>query len=234
MDIINGKIAFTSFCMDTPDTDIPVNRQVPNGGVTNPIQTAVHITIPNCSVLIPSCWITGRNIGIVIRRIGVVGTGAIGMNVARIAAAFGCEVLAYSRTKKEMDNVRYVSLDELMAESDIISLHVPSNAETKGLISAEKIALMKPNAVLINTARGPVLDSQALADALNNDKIAGACIDVFETEPPIAKTHPLVNAKHTILTPHVAFASKEAMVKRAIIVFDNVVKYLNGTPQNIM
>lgn len=156
------------------------------------------------------------------------------MNVARIAAAFGCEVLAYSRTKKEMDNVRYVSLDELMAESDIISLHVPSNAETKGLISAEKITLMKPNAVLINTARGPVLDSQALADALNNDKIAGACIDVFETEPPIAKTHPLVNAKHTILTPHVAFASKEAMVKRAIIVFDNVVKYLNGTPQNIM
>ena len=133
-----------------------------------------------------------------------------------------------------MDNVRYVSLDELMAESDIISLHVPSNAETKGLISAEKIALMKPNAVLINTARGPVLDSQALADALNNDKIAGACIDVFETEPPIAKPHPLVNAKHTILTPHVAFASKEAMVKRAIIVFDNVVKYLNGTPQNIM
>jgi len=133
-----------------------------------------------------------------------------------------------------MDNVRYVSLDELMAESDIISLHVPSNAETKGLISAEKIALMKPNAVLINTARGPVLDSQALADALNNDKIAGACIDVFETEPPIAKTHPLVNAKHTILTPHVAFASKEAMVKRAVIVFDNVVKYLNGTPQNIM
>ena len=133
-----------------------------------------------------------------------------------------------------MDNVRYVSLDELMAESDIISLHVPSNAETKGLISAEKIALMKPNAVLINTARGPVLDSQALADALNNDKIAGACIDVFETEPPIAKTHPLVNAKHTILTPHVAFSSKEAMVKRAIIVFDNVVKYLNGTPQNIM
>ena len=144
------------------------------------------------------------------KKFGVVGTGAIGMNVARIAAAFGCEVLAYSRTKKEMDNVRYVSLDELMAESDIISLHVPSNAETKGLISAEKIALMKPNAVLINTARGPVLDSQALADALNNDKIAGACIDVFETEPPIAKTHPLVNAKHTILTPHVAFASKEA------------------------
>lgn len=168
------------------------------------------------------------------KKFGVVGTGAIGMNVANIAKAFGCEVLAYSRTKKDVEGIRYVTLDELMSESDIVSLHVPSNSETKGLINAEKIALMKPNAVLINLARGPVLDSQALADALNSEKIAGACIDVFETEPPIAKTHPLVTAKNTILTPHVAFASKEAMVKRAVIVFDNVVKYLNGTPQNVM
>lgn len=168
------------------------------------------------------------------KKFGVVGTGAIGMNVAKIAKAFGCEVLAYSRTQKEAEGIRYVSLDELMRESDIISLHVPSNAQTKGLISAEKIALMKPTAVLINTARGPVLDSQALADALNEDRIAGACIDVFEMEPPIPKDHPLVTAKNTILTPHVAFASKEAMVKRAVIVFDNVVKYLAGTPQNVM
>lgn len=168
------------------------------------------------------------------KKFGVVGTGAIGMNVAKIAKAFGCEVLAYSRTKKDVDGIRYVSLDELMSESDIISLHVPSNAQTKGLISAEKIALMKPTAVLINTARGPVLDSQALADALNADKIAGACIDVFEMEPPVPMDHPLVTAKNTILTPHVAFASKEAMVKRAVIVFDNVVKYLAGNPQNVM
>ena len=112
------------------------------------------------------------------KKFGVVGSGAMGMNVANIAKAFGCEVLAYSRTQKEVEGIRYVSLDELMSESDIISLHVPSNAQTKGLISAEKIALMKPNAVLINTARGPVLDSQALAVALNADKIAGACIDV--------------------------------------------------------
>lgn len=168
------------------------------------------------------------------KKFGVVGTGAIGMNVANIAKAFGCEVLAYSRTKKDVEGIRYVSLDELMSESDIVSLHVPSNAETKGMINADRIALMKPNAVLINLARGPILDSQALADALNEGRIAGACIDVFETEPPIAKTHPLVNAKNTILTPHVAFASKEAMVKRALIVFDNVVKYLNNTPQNVM
>ena len=168
------------------------------------------------------------------KKFGVVGTGAIGMNVANIAKAFGCEVLAYSRTQKEVEGIRYVSLDELMSESDIISLHVPSNAQTKGLISAEKIALMKPNAVLINTARGPVLDSQARAVALNADKIAGACIDVFEMEPPVPTDHPLVTAKNTILTPHVAFASKEAMVKRAVIVFDNVVKYLAGNPQNVM
>lgn len=168
------------------------------------------------------------------KKFGVVGTGAIGMNVAKIAQAFGCEVLAYSRTQKEVEGIRYVSLDELMRESDIISLHVPSNAQTKGLISAEKIALMKPTAVLINTARGPVLDSQALADALNEERIAGACIDVFEMEPPVPKDHPLVTAKHTLLTPHVAFASKEAMVKRAVIVFENVVKYLDGKPQNVM
>ncbi len=168
------------------------------------------------------------------KKFGIVGTGAIGMRVAKIAEAFGCEVLAYSRTKKENTTIRYVSLDELMAQSDVISLHVPSNAETKHMISAEKIALMKPSAVLINLARGPVLDSEALAEALNTDKIAGACIDVFETEPPIAREHPLVNAKNTLLTPHVAFASKEAMIKRAVIAFENVVQYLNGTPQNVM
>ncbi len=165
---------------------------------------------------------------------GVVGTGAIGMRVANIAKAFGCQVLAYSRTRKEVEGIRYVELDELMEQSDIVSLHVPSNEQTKGMINAELIGKMKKNAVLINLARGPVLDSLALADALNQDRIAGACIDVFETEPPISKEHPLVTAKNTILTPHVAFASKEAMVKRAHIVFDNVKKYLEGNPQNVM
>ncbi len=165
---------------------------------------------------------------------GVVGTGAIGMRVAHIARAFGCQVLAYSRTRKEAEGIRYVELTELMEQSDIVSLHVPANGQTTGMINAEMIGKMKKNAVLINLARGPVLDSAALADALNQERIAGACIDVFETEPPISKEHPLVMAKNTILTPHVAFASKEAMVKRAHIVFDNVKKYLEGNPQNVM
>lgn len=168
---------------------------------------------------------------------GVVGTGAIGARVAKIAAAFGCRVLAYSRTEKQklLDaGVQYVSLDELLEQSDFVSLHVPLTDATRGLINAEAIAKMKQGAVLLNTARGPVVDSEALAAALNAGKLAGAGIDVFEGEPPIAKDHPLCSAKNTVLTPHVAFASREALETRADIVFANIEKWLAGAPQNIV
>lgn len=168
---------------------------------------------------------------------GVVGTGAIGARVAKIAAAFGCRVLAYSRTEKQKlvdAGVQYVSLDELLAQSDFLSLHVPLTDATRGLINAAAIAKMKQGAVLLNTARGPVVDSAALAAALNAGKLAGAGIDVFEGEPPIAKDHPLCSAKNTVLTPHVAFASREALETRADIVFANVEKWLAGAPQNIV
>jgi D-3-phosphoglycerate dehydrogenase len=171
------------------------------------------------------------------KKFGVVGTGAIGLKVAEIAKAFGCEVLAYSRTQKEdaiKKGVKYVELDTLLKESDIVSLHVPLNKNTKNLLDENKIALLKPSAVVINTARGPVVDNTALAKALNEGKIAGAGIDVFETEPPIASTHPLINAKNTVLTPHVAFASKEALYTRAQIVFDNIDKWLQKKPQNLI
>lgn len=168
------------------------------------------------------------------KKFGVIGTGAIGLRVAKIAQAFGCEVYAYSRTAKEVEGVTYVDLNTLLSTCDIVSLHTPLNASTKGLIGKDQLALMKKNAILINTARGPVVDSEALADALNSGAIAGAGIDVFETEPPVKKEHPLLNAKHVVATPHVAFATKEALVKRAIIVFDNVKKWLEGTPQNVM
>ncbi|MDD3184980.1 MAG: 2-hydroxyacid dehydrogenase [Anaerostipes sp.] len=168
------------------------------------------------------------------KKFGVVGTGAIGSRVAKIADAFGCEVYAYSRTKKEIDGITYVELDELLKTCDVVSLHVPLNADTKGLIGKEQLDLMKENAVLINTARGPVVDSEALADALNQGKIAGAGVDVFEVEPPVKKDHPLFGAKNLIATPHVAFATKEALVKRAIIDFDNVKYYLEGNPVNVM
>ena len=168
---------------------------------------------------------------------GVVGTGAIGCRVAKIAAAFGCKVLAYSRTPKaelQAAGVSYVSLDELLANSDFVSLHVPLTDATRGLINAEAIAKMKPTAVLLNTARGPVVDSEALALALNEGRLAGAGIDVFEGEPPIAPEHPLCHAKNTVLTPHVAFASAEALAARADIVFANIEKWLAGAPQNVI
>lgn len=168
------------------------------------------------------------------KKFGVVGTGAIGLKVAAIAQAFGCQVYAYSRTKKDIPGITYVDLDTLLSTCDIVSLHTPLNDATRGMIGKEQLALMKPNAILINTARGPVVDSAALAEALNSGKIAGAGIDVFEGEPPIAKDHPLLTAKNVIATPHVAFATKEALVKRAVIVFDNIVKWMDGTPQNVI
>lgn len=168
------------------------------------------------------------------KKFGVVGTGAIGMRVAVIAQAFGCEVYAYSRTKKDVHGIRYVDLNTLLSTCDIVSLHTPLTEATKGLIGKEQLSLMKKNAILINTARGPVVDSSALAEALNNGAIAGAGIDVFESEPPIEKKHALLNAKNVIATPHIAFATKEALVKRAGIVFDNITKWLEHTPQNVI
>ena len=167
---------------------------------------------------------------------GIIGTGAIGCRVAKIAAAFGCKVIAYSRTVKpelEADGVKFVSLDELLRTADFISLHVPLTAETDKMINAASIAKMKDGAVLINCARG-VVDSIALADALNSGKLAAAGIDVFENEPPLAVNHPLLTAKNTVTTPHVAFASKEALEARADIVFANIEAFLANKPQNIV
>ncbi|MCD7855895.1 MAG: NAD(P)-binding domain-containing protein [Clostridiales bacterium] len=168
------------------------------------------------------------------RKFGIIGAGAIGLRVAGIAKAFGCEVYAYSRTKKDIEGVAFTDLDTLLSTCDIISLHVPQNKETIGMINAEKIALMKKDAVFINTARGPIVDSKALADALNEGRIAGAAVDVFETEPPVDQNHPLLTAKNCIATPHVAFASVQAMYKRADIVCKNLNSYLKGSPVNLV
>lgn len=166
------------------------------------------------------------------KRFGVVGTGAIGMRVTRIAQAFGCEVYAYSRTPKNLEGVTSVTLDELISTCDIVSLHVPLNDETKGLIGAKELEKMKRSAFLINTARGPVVDSDALSEALLAGTIAGAAIDVFEMEPPIPKNHVLLQAPNLIATPHIAFASAQAFEKRAEIVCQNIKKWMDGTIQN--
>lgn len=165
---------------------------------------------------------------------GVVGTGAIGQRVAAIAKAFGCRVLAYSRTRRPETGLAYVSLPELLRESDIVSLHVPLSEETRGMIGKEELAMMKPAALLINTARGPVVDCTALAQALCRGTIAGAGVDVFETEPPLPPEHPLFSAPNLIAAPHVAFATAEALEKRAAIALENIRCWMEGTAQNLV
>lgn len=166
--------------------------------------------------------------------VGIVGTGAIGLATARIFKAFGCKIIAYSRTQKNVEGISYTTLDELFAKADIISLHIPANAQTKGLISKDLLAKMKDTAIIINTARGPVMDNAALADLLKAGKIAGAGIDVYETEPPLPENHPLLSAPNTILLPHVGYASKEAMQKRYVIVKSNLHSYLEGRQENVI
>lgn len=168
------------------------------------------------------------------KKFGVIGAGSIGSRVARIADAFGCSVYAYNRSVKNLPNVSFIDLDELLSSCDIISLHLPSTPEAKNIIDKNKIALMKPSAVFINTARGALVDSYALAEALRNGRLAGAGIDVFETEPPIPADHPLLTAPNVIATPHVAFATEESMQKRAEIAMDNVRLWLDGRPQNVV
>lgn len=170
------------------------------------------------------------------KTVGIVGTGRIGIITAKLFQAFGATVIASSRTRRadvEALGIRYVELQELMSQSDIVSLHVPSNASTRGMIGREQIACMKPTALLINCARGPIVDSAALAEALNEGRIAGAGIDVFNSEPPIPEDEPLLHAKNALLTPHVAFLSQEAMQRRAKIVFENLLAYVEGHPENV-
>ena len=163
------------------------------------------------------------------KTVGVVGTGAIGTATIRLLLAFGCRVLAYNRSEHAdvvQLGVRYTDLDTLMRESDIVTLHVPMTDETYHLINHERLAMMKANAILVNTARGNVVDIPALAEALTAGTIAGAAIDVYEQEPPLPLDHPLLKAPNCICLPHIGYASREAFDIRADIVFDHVRNYL--------
>lgn len=169
------------------------------------------------------------------KTIGVIGTGAIGKKVVKLGLAFGCSVLAYSRSKDiELINqgVEYMDLSEVLKESDIVTIHLPLTDDTKGLIAEEELRLMKKDALFINTARGPIVDNKALAKALNEGWISGAGIDVFDMEPPIPNEYSLLRANNAILTPHIGFATEEAMVRRAHIAFNNVDSWIKGKPEN--
>lgn len=169
------------------------------------------------------------------RTVGIVGAGAIGKRTAALCKAFGCTVIAHSRSAVSDPAIdEQLPLDALLERADIVSLHCPLTPQTRGMIGASQLARMKPGALLINTARGGVIDQEALAAALREGKLAGAACDVFDIEPPLPTGHPLLQAPNMIVTPHIAFASVESMEQRAEIVFGNLWAWLEGHPQNVI
>ena len=167
------------------------------------------------------------------KRIGLVGLGHTGMRTARIALAFGMEVCAYtSKSPLQLPpEIKRMELDELFAQCDVISLHCPLTPDTREMVNAHRLSLMKPTAILINTGRGPLVDEQALADALNSGRIYAAGVDVLSQEPPRAD-NPLLTARNCYITPHIAWASGAARQRLMRIAVDNVKAYIDEQPVN--
>lgn len=165
------------------------------------------------------------------KTIGIIGYGAIGQAVGKIARAFGMNVLAYNRTLRS--GSEYVTLDELLEKSDVISLHCPLFEENKGMINAELIRKMKDGVILLNTARGGLLDEQAVADALRTGKICAAAIDVVSGEP-ISRENPLLTAPNCVITPHIAWAPLEARQRILDITVRSIQAFLSGKTENVV
>ncbi len=169
------------------------------------------------------------------KTIGVVGYGKTGRAVSQLAHAFGMRILVSTRTASspQPSGIRFVSLDELFKKSDVVTLHCSLTDATHHLVNAERLGVMKPGAFLINTSRGPVVDPQALADALNDGTIAGAGIDVMASEPP-DPADPLLSAKNCYITPHIAWATRESRRRLIETAVDNVRAFVEGTPQHVV
>ena len=168
------------------------------------------------------------------KTIGVVGAGHIGMEVIKVAKALGMNILVHTRTPKaDEDGIRYVSLDKLLENSDYITLHCPLNDQTKHLINKETIGKMKPNAVIVNTGRGPLINEADLCEALAAKRIAGAGLDVQEVEPP-AEDSPLYTLDNVIITPHMGWKGLETRQRLVGIIRDNIQAFLKGEPINVV
>ena len=161
--------------------------------------------------------------------IGIIGLGAIGQAVARRAAGFGMDVLAWNRTPRELPGIESVSLEELLLRSDFVSVHVALTGATRNLLDREKIGLMKPGSVLVNTARGGIVDEQALADALRSGQLYAAGIDVFEREP-VPADNPLLSLSNVVVAPHIGSATTLTRARMADIAIDNALAALQGRP----
>ncbi len=168
------------------------------------------------------------------KTMGIVGLGRIGLATAKLASAFGMNVIATSRTSKNfLNGVDRVDLETIFRDSDVVILHCPLTEETEKIVNAERLALMKPSAFLINTSRGPLIDEVALAAALEADEIAGAGLDVLSTEPP-ASDNPLLKAKNCTITPHIAWATLSARSRLLQTTVENVAAFLDGKSQNVV
>ncbi len=193
--------------------------EIKSGNYTHSIETS-HSTHPMFELY-------GKNLGIV-------GYGNIGKTVAALGKALSMNILVYSKHEKKLcDGETQVSLETLFEKSDVISLHCALNDDTKLLVNEKMISLMKPTALIINTARGGLIDEKALADALNSGRIAGAGLDVLTNEPP-EKDCPLFTAKNTVLTPHIGWASRDARIRLVRCVADNLSAWLDGNPINVV
>lgn len=170
------------------------------------------------------------------KTLGIIGFGSIGQKVADVGTAFGMPILASSRTQTDQSsrkNFQWVAREELFAQADVISLHCPLTPETENIINTESLSLMKSSAKLINTSRGGLVNAQDLADALNDERISGAGLDVLATEPPPAD-NPLFKAKNCIITPHIGWATKEARLRLMDTMAGNIKAFLEGNPVNVL
>ena len=166
---------------------------------------------------------------------GIVGLGNIGKRVAAIAQAFGMKVLAYTskRIEELPSGISKRTLAELLEESDVVSLHCPLTPDTRHLINRETIQIMKPSAILINTGRGPLVNDQDVADALNDGRLRAYCADVLSEEPPRAD-NPLLQCENAFITPHIAWATEEARTRLIAVAIDNVKSFVEGMPKNVV
>jgi glycerate dehydrogenase len=165
--------------------------------------------------------------------LGIIGYGRIGHKVAQIAQAFGMKILVAKHRPDLKSDFPMAEVDEVFRQSDVVSLHCPLTPATKNIVNAQRLALMKPSAFLINTSRGPLIDEPALADALNNNRLAGAALDVLSVEPPPAD-HILYKAKNCLITPHYAWATKAARQRLMDVSVKNLRAFAEGHPQNVV
>ena len=159
------------------------------------------------------------------KTIGVIGLGAIGQRTAKLAKAFGCNVIAWNRTPRIVAGVTIVDKETLFKEADIVTIHIALNDDTRDFVTAKELALMKRSSIIVNAARGPVVNAQDLSDALKEGRISGAALDVYDVEPPLDSNNPMLDAPNTILLPHIGFATKEAFELRLGIVVNNVEQF---------